>query len=69
MSGKHKPYTGPRCVGEIKDTRYVFRADDSTVCGKAARFEYGGKWYCIQHHPPAVAARRAQRQTEKGASA
>lgn len=30
-------------------------------CGKNAKYEHEGKWYCGTHNPPVVAARRKAR--------
>ena len=37
-----------KCEGKVWDhMRYL-------PCGKTARYEHEGKWYCKTHHPPTV---------------
>jgi hypothetical protein len=39
------------CVGRIWD------GYSSYSCGKKAKYEHEGKWYCKTHHPPTVQAK------------
>jgi hypothetical protein len=31
------------------------------LCGRGAKYEHDGKWYCKTHHPPTVDAKNAAR--------
>ena len=31
-------------------------------CGRGAKYEHGGKWYCGTHHPPTVHRKRVERE-------
>jgi hypothetical protein len=34
------------------------------TCGRTAKYEHLGKWYCKTHHPPTVWAKREARSVE-----
>ena len=48
----------PTCFELVfpRDTWGSFRPH---ACGKPAKFEYKGRWYCKMHHPPTADARAA----------
>ena len=46
-----------RCVGEVWGDGNSPRP---SRCTRIGSLEHEGKWYCRQHHPPAVDARREQ---------
>ena len=44
-----------KCEGKVfSHMRYL-------PCGKTARYEHEGKWYCKTHHPPTVQEKRDAR--------
>lgn len=43
------------CVGKIWDEHRHYS------CGKKAKYEHEGKWYCKTHHPPTVQAKNDAR--------
>ena len=40
-----------RCKGEVWSLRRYW------PCGKTARYEHEGRWYCKRHHPPTMQAK------------
>lgn len=52
MSEKHT------CCGKVWSG---FRHDD---CGRGAKYEHEGKWYCKTHHPPTVQAKSDARNVK-----
>ncbi len=51
MSEQHQ------CVGQVFGAGNYF----GRMCGRTAKYEHNGKWYCKMHHPPTV----KQKQEEK----
>lgn len=51
-----------RCCDIVRSFGGVF-----SCCGKKARHEYEGKWYCKTHHPPAKEGRERKRQERSNA--
>jgi hypothetical protein len=43
------------CIGK------VWGGYSSNSCGKKAKHEHNGKWYCKTHHPPTVEAKKEAR--------
>lgn len=37
-----------KCAGKVWDHMFYVK------CGKTARYEHKGQWYCKTHHPPTV---------------
>jgi hypothetical protein len=37
--------------------RRIWRGMSSHSCGKKAKYEHNGAWYCKTHHPPTVRAK------------
>ena len=54
MSEQHQ------CVGQVFGAGNYF----GPMCGRTAKYEHNGKWYCKMHHPPTV----KQKQEEKHAA-
>jgi hypothetical protein len=54
MSEQHQ------CVGQVFGAGNYF----GRMCGRTAKYEHNGKWYCKMHHPPTV----KQKQDEKRAA-
>ena len=38
---------------------------NSSTCGKTAKYEEGGKWYCGTHAPSRIGARREKRDARR----
>jgi len=38
------------------------------VCGRGAKYEHDGKWFCKTHHPPSERARRDKKNAERAES-
>lgn len=51
--------------GVVKDGRY----ESTSCCSRSAAVERDGQWWCSQHDPGAVAARRAERDARWAAEA
>jgi len=45
--------SGRKCPAKVYDSG----AMSSHTCGRAAAFEFGGRWFCKTHHPPTVKAK------------
>ena len=45
-----------------KCSERVFRGYRYYPCSRLGRYEHEGKFYCKQHYPPNVAARKAEQQ-------
>ena len=44
-----------------KQMRSEWATGGQRFCTRARKLEHEGKWYCTQHHPPTVDARRGTR--------
>lgn len=40
---------------------------DSNVCNRTGQLEHEGRWWCKVHHPPTIAARKANKEAERRA--
>ena len=51
---------------KVRCFRNIWRGFRPQQCTRTGTLEYGGKWWCKQHHPPTKDARTEERKTRRG---
>ena len=52
-------------MSDLRCCKRIWRGFHSHQCTRTGTLEYGGKWWCKQHHPPTKDARYEERENQR----